>query len=128
MDDIQKAFDESLNQTIAARSQFDSAKAALEAKIRAKIETKLEAMPLKKRAIGNVGETAAGLTDRYVDECIWEAKRKASVKRAKIERSQDQARIVHQKLIAALFGKSVTQWGDSEKAMYEQIVAWLENK
>ena len=76
MDDIlQKAFDESLDQTIAARSQFDSAKAALEAKIRAKIETKLEAMPIKKRVIGNVGETAAGLTDRYVDECIWEAKR-----------------------------------------------------
>ena len=56
------------------------------------------------------------------------AKREESVKRSKIERSQDQARIVHQKLIAALFGKSVTQWGDSEKAMYEQIVAWLENK
>jgi hypothetical protein len=57
-----------------------------------------------------------------------EAKREESVKRAKVERSQDQARIVHQRLIAALFGKSVTQWGKSENAMYEQIVAWLEAK
>ena len=57
-----------------------------------------------------------------------EAKRKASEERLKVERSQDQARIVHQKLIAALFGKSVSQWRDSEQAMFEQIVAWLENK
>ena len=56
------------------------------------------------------------------------AKRKASEERSQIERTQDQVRIVHQRLIAALFGKSVRQWGDSEKAMYEQIVAWLEAK
>ena len=62
------------------------------------------------------------------EEQRMEARREATVKRLQIEATQDQARFVHQKLIAALFGKSVTQWGDSEQAMYSQIVAWLEAK
>ena len=62
------------------------------------------------------------------EEKRMEAKRAASVKRLKVERTQDQARIVHQKLIASLFARPVTQWGDSEQAMFEQIVAWLEAK